>query len=133
MTNTLLNEILYDAFLFEDSIYNNIRFARPDASPDEVIAATDMAGVLDFAWNLPEGLHTRIGERGVVLSHTQRMRVSLARVFLRHAACTHMAALPAITIPGSEYPVAAAGEVTIIVLGENTLVVQNGYGLAVLI
>lgn len=130
---SLINEILYDAYLFEDTIYNNIRFARADASEEEVIAACDASGVIDFAWELPQGLHTRIGGNGVILSHARRMRISLARVLLRHAGCGHLTTLPAISVPDGKYPATAAGEVAIIVLGENTLVVQNGQGPAVFI
>lgn len=70
-------------FLFQGSLFDNIRMARPDASNEDVIAAAELAQVAAFARRLPEGLHTRIGERGVGLSGGEARRVGLARAILR--------------------------------------------------
>ena len=69
--------------LFRASIRDNIRFARPDASPEQVEAAAVTARVLDFAAGLPQGLDTLVGEGGWGLSGGQAQRVALARAFLR--------------------------------------------------
>lgn len=74
--------VLQDSFLFSDSVMNNIRFGRPDASDDEVIAAAKLARAHDFIERLPEGYQTRLGERGSGLSQGQRQLLSIARAAL---------------------------------------------------
>jgi ABC-type multidrug transport system fused ATPase/permease subunit len=71
-----------EAFLFSASVADNIRFGRPEASDAEVEAVARVAGVHDFAAELPEGYATVVGERGVTLSGGQRQRVALARALL---------------------------------------------------
>ncbi|MEZ0469799.1 thiol reductant ABC exporter subunit CydD [Luteimonas salinilitoris] len=70
-------------FLFHGSLADNLRLAKPDASPAELQAAADAAQVLRFAAYLPDGLDTVIGERGFGLSGGEARRVALARVYLR--------------------------------------------------
>ncbi len=72
-----------DAFLFSDTIHNNIAYARPDASREDVVAAATAAEAHDFVTTLPDGYDTVIGERGYDLSGGQRQRVSLARLLLK--------------------------------------------------
>ena len=72
-----------DSFLFADSIINNIRIGRPDASDEEVIEAARKANAHDFIERLPEGYDTVVSERGISLSGGQRQRISIARAFLR--------------------------------------------------
>jgi ATP-binding cassette subfamily B protein len=74
-----------DPAMFHRTLAENIRFARPDASDDEVRRAAAAAHVTEFADRLPEGMDTLIGERGVTLSGGQRQRVALARAILRDA------------------------------------------------
>ncbi len=69
--------------LFRASVRENIRFARPDATAEQVEAAARAARVLDFAAGLPQGLDTLVGEGGWGLSGGQAQRVALARAFLR--------------------------------------------------
>ncbi len=71
-----------DAFLFSDSIRNNIAYGRPNASIEEIIAAAKAAGAHDFIARLPDGYDTVIGERGYDLSGGQRQRVSIARLLV---------------------------------------------------
>jgi ATP-binding cassette subfamily B protein len=77
--------VLQDTFLFSGSLYDNVLLGRPDASRDDVLAASAAAGVLDFADGLPEGLATQLGDRGVGLSGGQRQRVGIARALLQDA------------------------------------------------
>jgi subfamily B ATP-binding cassette protein MsbA len=77
-----LGVVLQDEFLFEGTIRENIVFARPQATPEEVTAAARAAHVLEFTDRFADGLETRIGERGVKLSGGQRQRVSIARALL---------------------------------------------------
>ena len=68
--------------LFSASLHDNLSYACPDATPDEVRRAADDAGVTEFAERLPDGFETVIGERGHTLSGGQRQRVALARALL---------------------------------------------------
>jgi len=74
-----------DVMLLDDSIHNNIAFSAPDATPGRVEAAARAAHVLEFADELPDGLDTRVGERGALLSGGQRQRVAIARALLKDA------------------------------------------------
>ena len=71
-----------DVALFNDSLRVNIAFPRPDASEAEVWAAADAAELGDFIRNLPDGLDTKVGERGLKLSGGERQRVGIARALL---------------------------------------------------
>jgi ATP-binding cassette subfamily B protein len=72
-----------DAFLFSDTIHNNIAYAYPDATRDDVVKAARAAGADEFIVNLPDGYETIIGERGYDLSGGQRQRIALARLLLK--------------------------------------------------
>ncbi len=74
--------VLQDTFLFNDTIMNNIRFSRPDATDEAVIAAARLAQVHDFVQSQPDGYQTVLGERGVGLSQGQRQLLSIARAML---------------------------------------------------
>jgi ATP-binding cassette subfamily B protein len=71
-----------DVALFNDSLYANIAFARPDAGPDEVRSAAEAAELGPFIDGLPSGLSTLVGERGLKLSGGERQRVGIARALL---------------------------------------------------
>jgi ATP-binding cassette subfamily B protein len=71
-----------DVALFNDTLFANIAFARPDASPAEVRAAADSAELGGFIDSLPDGMSTRVGERGLKLSGGERQRVGIARALL---------------------------------------------------
>jgi ATP-binding cassette, subfamily C, bacterial len=72
-----------DPFLFHDSVKANLRWARPDASEDQLWRVLEQAAVADFVENLPEGLDTLVGDRGIRLSGGERQRIALARALLR--------------------------------------------------
>jgi ATP-binding cassette subfamily B protein len=71
-----------DVALFNDTLYANIAFARPEAAPSDVRAAADAAELGAFIDSLPDGLSTRVGERGLKLSGGERQRVGIARALL---------------------------------------------------
>ena len=73
-----------DVFLFAGTIYDNIRYGRPDATEDEVIEAAKKAEIYDDILEMPNGFQTQVGERGVMLSGGQKQRVSIARIFLKN-------------------------------------------------
>lgn len=77
-----LGLVLQDEFLFEGTIRENLLFARPEASEEEIVEAARRAHVTEFADRMPEGLDTVIGERGVKLSGGQKQRVTIARALL---------------------------------------------------
>lgn len=74
--------VLQDSFLFSDTVMNNIRYGRPQASDEEVIAAARLAHADEFISRLPNGYETVLGERGGGLSQGQRQLLSIARVAL---------------------------------------------------
>ena len=75
-----------DVFLFADTVMENIRYGRPDASDEEVVRAAKLAEIHEDILNMPDGYQTYVGERGVMLSGGQKQRVSIARVFLKDPA-----------------------------------------------
>lgn len=74
-----------DPVLFHRSILENIRYGRPEASDEDVIAAAQMAHCDKFVQKMPAGYQTMVGERGVKLSGGERQRVAIARAILKHA------------------------------------------------
>jgi len=72
-----------DTVLFNDTIYYNIRYGRPDASPAEIEEAARLARIHDFVMALPDGYQTRVGERGLKLSGGEKQRVAIARTILK--------------------------------------------------
>jgi ATP-binding cassette subfamily B protein len=73
-----------DVFLFADTILENIRYGRPDATDEEVARAARQAEIYDDIMEMPDGFQTYVGERGVLLSGGQKQRVSIARIFLKN-------------------------------------------------
>ena len=77
--------VTQDTFLFHDTIYENIRYGRLDASRQEIESAAKQAYIHDFIQTLPEGYQTRIGDKGCRLSGGQQQRVAIARALLKNA------------------------------------------------
>lgn len=73
-----------DVYLFVGTVMDNIRYGRPDATPEEVVQAAKNANAHEFIMALPDGYDTDIGQRGVKLSGGQKQRLSIARVFLKN-------------------------------------------------
>jgi len=72
-----------DTVLFNDTIYYNIQYGRPDATRDDVIAAAQAAHIHEFIASLPDGYEARVGERGLKLSGGEKQRVAIARAILK--------------------------------------------------
>ena len=72
-----------DVFLFADTILENIRYGRPDATEAEVVEAARRAEIYDDIQQMPNGFDTYVGERGTLLSGGQKQRISIARIFLK--------------------------------------------------
>ena len=71
--------------LFDDTVLNNIKYAKPDASNDEIFKAADMAMCTDFINKLENKFETKIGENGIKLSGGEKQRLSIARAFLKNS------------------------------------------------
>ncbi|MEU5321156.1 ABC transporter ATP-binding protein [Streptomyces sp. NPDC021056] len=82
---SLIAYVPQEPAMFHRPLRDNIAFARPGASDEEILAAAEAAHVTEFAEQLPDGFRTLVGERGVKLSGGQRQRVALARAILRDA------------------------------------------------
>ena len=72
-----------DVFLFADSILENIRYGKPDATMEQIVAAAKQAEIYDDIMVMPNGFDTYVGERGTLLSGGQKQRISIARIFLK--------------------------------------------------
>lgn len=73
-----------ESILFNDSIFNNIAFGKPDATPEAVEAAARIANAHDFIMNTENGYQTNIGDRGIKLSGGQKQRINIARAVLKN-------------------------------------------------
>jgi ABC-type transport system involved in Fe-S cluster assembly fused permease/ATPase subunit len=79
-----LGVVPQDTVLFNDTIYYNIAYGRPEATREEIEAAARVAHIADFIARLPDGWETTVGERGLKLSGGEKQRVSIARTVLKH-------------------------------------------------
>jgi len=73
-----------DVFLFADTVFENIRYGKPDATMEEVIEAAKKAEIYEDIQAMPEGFNTYVGERGTLLSGGQKQRIAIARIFLKN-------------------------------------------------
>lgn len=80
-----ISMVFQDVYLFQDTIRNNIRFGKADATDEEIIAAAKKACCHDFIMRLPQGYDTMVGEGGCTLSGGEKQRLSIARAILKDA------------------------------------------------
>jgi ATP-binding cassette subfamily B protein len=83
---TVIGIVPQDTVLFNDTIYYNIAYGRPEASKEDIVAAARAAHIHDFIQSLPNGYETRVGERGLKLSGGEKQRVAIARTVLKNPA-----------------------------------------------
>ena len=82
---SMFSYVPQDCYLFDTSIYENVRLGKPDATDEEIKKALEDAYLTDFIETLPDGMYTEVGERGSKLSGGQKQRVAIARAFLKNA------------------------------------------------
>jgi len=133
----MISEVFQDVYLFDDSIYNNIKIGKPDASEMEIIEAADKAQVLEFAWELKQGMHTRVGEGGSRLSGGQKQRVSIARALLKNAPIVLLDEATASLDPENEFFIQQAiqelvKEKTVMVIAHKLATIQQADQILVL-
>ncbi len=78
-----IGAVLQETFLFSGTVYNNIAYAKPGCTHQEVIEAAKLSGAHDFIVKLPDAYNTKVGEKGHTLSGGERQRVAIARALLR--------------------------------------------------
>jgi ATP-binding cassette subfamily B protein len=83
--NAVFSFVFQDVYLFQDSVYENIRVGKKEASEEEIYAAAKLAQCHDFILGLENGYQTKVGEAGAALSGGERQRVSIARAILKDA------------------------------------------------
>jgi ATP-binding cassette subfamily B protein len=115
--------VFEETFLFSESVRENIRVGRPDASDEDVERAARLAGAADFVANLPDGYETVLGERGFSLSGGQRQRIAIARAILADPAVLVLDDATSAVDATKEHEIRAAlGEV---MRGRTTLVIAH--------
>ncbi|MGM9627486.1 MAG: ABC transporter ATP-binding protein [Faecousia sp.] len=82
--HTCIGIVQQDVFLFADTIFENIRYGKPDATMEEVVEAARKAEIYDDILAMPDGFQTYVGERGTLLSGGQKQRIAIARIFLKN-------------------------------------------------
>jgi ATP-binding cassette subfamily B protein len=115
--------VFEETFLFTDTVRENIRFARPDASDEQIEAAARLAGAAEFIADLPEGYDTVLGERGFSLSGGQRQRIAIARAILADPAVLVLDDATSAVDATKEHEIREA--LTTVMEGRTTLVIAH--------
>ena len=105
-----LSLVFQNVYLFQDTIENNIRFANPKASHEEVVEAAKKARCHNFIMELPDGYNTMVGEGGSSLSGGEKQRISIARALLKNAPIILLDEATSSVDPENEYEILAAIE-----------------------
>lgn len=134
---SLISEVFQDVYLFDDTIYNNIKMNNDNVTEQDIIEAATKAMVMEFVQDLPLGLHTPVGEGGNKLSGGQKQRVSIARALLRKAPIVLLDEATASLDPENEiYIQQAIQELvvskTVIVIAHKLTTIQNADQIIVL-
>ena len=139
-TEDLMKQIAFvfqDTRLFKESLLENIRAARPEASRDEVLAAAHAAQCDDILEKLPQGLDTVVGTKGVYLSGGEQQRIALARAMLKNAPIVVLDEATAFADPENEHQIQKAFEAltrnkTVLMIAHRLSTVQDADNIIVL-
>lgn len=118
-----ISMVFQDVYLFQDTIGNNIRFGKKDATKEEMIQAAKKACCYDFIMSLPKGFDTMVGEGGCTLSGGEKQRISIARAMLKNAPVVLLDEATASLDPENEVEVQGAiGE---LIVGRTVIVIAH--------
>ena len=139
-TEDLMRQVAFvfqDTRLFKESLLENIRAARPEASRDEVLSATRAAQCDDILEKLPQGLDTVVGTKGIYLSGGEQQRIALARAILKDAPIVVLDEATAFADPENEHQIQKAFEAltknkTVLMIAHRLSTVQNADSIIVL-
>jgi ATP-binding cassette, subfamily B, bacterial len=118
--------VFEDTLLFHDTVAANIAFANPDADPDTIRRAAELAGAADFVDDLPEGYDTILGERGFSLSGGQRQRIAIARALVSDPSVLVLDDATSAVDPSKEHEIRAA--MSTVMQGRTTIVIAHRPG-----
>jgi len=118
--------VFEETFLFHDSVFDNIAFAQPDASPEVVERAAKLAGAHDFILELPHGYATILGERGYSLSGGQRQRIAIARAIVSDPRILVLDDATSAVDPSKEHEIRQA--MATVMKGRTTIVIAHRAG-----
>ena len=132
-----ISMVFQDVYLFQHTIRDNIRFGKPGATDEEVIAAAEKACCHDFIMRLPQGYDTMVGEGGCTLSGGEKQRISIARAILKNAPIILLDEATASLDPENEVEVQKAidtliGGRTVIVIAHRLKTIMNADRIVVL-
>jgi ATP-binding cassette, subfamily B, bacterial len=123
---TAVGIVFEETFLFHDSVFDNIAFAQPDASPQVVERAAKLAGAHDFILELPHGYATILGERGYSLSGGQRQRIAIARAIVSDPRILVLDDATSAVDPSKEHEIRQA--MATVMKGRTTIVIAHRAG-----
>ena len=139
-TEDLMSQVAFvfqDTRLFKESLLENIRAARPEATRDEVLSAAHAAQCDDILQKLPQGLDTVVGTKGIYLSGGEQQRIALARAILKNAPIVVLDEATAFADPENEHQIQKAFEAltknkTVLMIAHRLSAVQNADSIIVL-
>ncbi|WP_434290616.1 ABC transporter ATP-binding protein [Clostridium botulinum] len=118
-----ISMVFQKVYLFHDTVYNNIRFGRPEASFEDVIKVAKKACCHDFIMNLPNGYETVIGDGGSTLSGGEKQRISIARAMLKNAPIVILDEATASVDPENEHAIQKA--ISALVHGKTIIIIAH--------
>jgi ATP-binding cassette subfamily B protein len=134
---SLISQVFQDVYLFDDTVYNNIKIGNPDAGEKEIMEVAEKAQVTEFLDQLPNGLQSRVGEGGSHLSGGQKQRISIARAMLKNVPIILLDEATAALDPENEIYIQQAiqelvKEKTVVVIAHKLQTIRNADKIIVL-